>query len=327
MKKKVVEFLKNKKLAAGVTAMALALVVGSVAVVQQNNEAPEFPSYTDPVMEVSIEEEETPLAAQPQVTTKTSKKTSTKKVTLKKAATKTYTKTLPTTKKTTKATSSTSSATVVTQTTVATAVKEKYTKKSKTKVVNTTVTTTVTTTTTAKANVSNGSKTNTTAVSTSQTTAQKKYTADIEQLAPRADVRVLAAYKKLGFTVEVDPSVSYAGHFDAKTRTIVLQRADDTIYHELGHFVAFIAGNADKSSAFNAIYNQEKANFTGVNKAYATQNSSEYFAESMKDYTVNAAALKASRPQTFAAIESSVAKFTDENINKVLTIYGPLWNK
>lgn len=38
-----------------------AVVVGGTAIVQQGNEAPEFPSYTDPVMEVSIEEEETPL--------------------------------------------------------------------------------------------------------------------------------------------------------------------------------------------------------------------------------------------------------------------------
>ena len=114
MKKRIVELLKKKKIAAGLTAVVLAVAVGGVAVVQQN-QIPELPSYTDPVMETIIDEEETPLVAQPKVNTQTSNSTSTKKVKMKKAATKTYTKTLPATSVTSKKTSQSSNATVLTQ--------------------------------------------------------------------------------------------------------------------------------------------------------------------------------------------------------------------
>ena len=55
MKKRIVELLKKKKIAAGLTAVVLAVAVGGVAVMQQN-QIPELPSYTDPVMETTIAE-------------------------------------------------------------------------------------------------------------------------------------------------------------------------------------------------------------------------------------------------------------------------------
>lgn len=316
MKKRIADLFKNRKIAAGVTAIVLAVAVGSTAVVQQRSQVPDLPSYTDPVMETTIEEEETPLASQPKVNTKTSKKTSTKKVTMKKASAKTYTKSLPQTSTTSKKTANQGNATVVTQTTAVKAVTEKYTKKSKVKVVTTTTTTTVTTTTTAKVSTASASANSSTPVN---------YTAEITQIAPNADSRVLTAYRTLGFTVDVNSSVAYAGYFDARTRKITLKKADDTIYHELGHFIAFIAGNVDKSSEFTAIYNQEKALFTGYNKAYATQNSSEYFAESVRDYTVNPTALKSARPKTYEAVKDAIEKFTDDRITRVQKVYGAIW--
>ena len=48
---------------------------------------------------------------------------------------------------------------------------------------------------------------------------------------------------------------------------------NETIYHELGHFLAFVAGNVDRTSDFAAVYNSEKSKFTGINRSYATQNS------------------------------------------------------
>lgn len=316
MKKRIVELLKKRKVAAGITAVVLAVAVGGTAVVQQN-QIPELPSYTDPVMETTIEEEETPLASQPKVNTKTSKSTSTKKVTMKKAATKTYTKALPATSTTSKKTAETSNATVVTQTTVVKNVTEKYTKKSKVKVVTTNATTTVTTTTTAKTNT-------TTAVSTS-TSSSVKGTIDVGQYASKADSRVLTAYRTLGFTAVVDPSVSYSGYYDTRNRKITLRKLDDTIYHELGHFVAFISGNTDQTAAFKAIFAQEKALYTAYNKSYVTQNSSEYFAESFKEYTLNPAALKSARPKTYAAVQEAVSKFTDDRIAKVQKTYSVVW--
>ena len=321
MKKKITELLKKRRVAAGLTAIVLAVAVGSVAVVQQKSQIPELPVYTDPEMETNIEEEETPLADKPVVKTTTSKKTTTKKVKMKKAAAKTYTKELPATSTTSKKTAQTSSASVVTKTTVVKKIEEKYTKKSKVKVVTTVATTTVTTTTTAKAGASTAVNSATTVNNNSGVTG----TVEVGQLAPKEDSRVLTAYRTLGFKVNVDPSVSYSGYFNARNRQITLKKANETIYHELGHFIAFIAGNVDTTSEFKAIYNQEKSLYTAYNKAYVTQNSSEYFAESAKEYVLNPGALKAARPKTYEAVRSAVESITDERIAKIQKYYGAIW--
>lgn len=321
MKKKITELLKKRRVAAGLTAIVLAVAVGSVAVVQQKSQIPELPVYTDPEMETNIEEEETPLADKPVVKTTTSKKTTTKKVKMKKAAAKTYTKELPATSTTSKKTAQTSSASVVTKTTVVKKIEEKYTKKSKVKVVTTVATTTVTTTTTAKAGASTGVNSATTVNNNSGVTG----TVEVGQLAPKEDSRVLTAYRTLGFKVNVDSSVSYSGYFNARNRQITLKKANETIYHELGHFIAFIAGNVDTTSEFKTIYNQEKSLYTAYNKAYVTQNSSEYFAESAKEYVLNPGALKAARPKTYEAVRSAVESITDERIAKIQKYYGAIW--
>ena len=321
MKKRITELLKKRRVAAGLTAIVLAVAVGSVAVVQQKSQIPELPVYTDPEMETNIEEEETPLADKPVVKTTTSKKTTTKKVKMKKAAAKTYTKELPATSTTSQKTAQTSSASVVTKTTVVKKIEEKYTKKSKVKVVTTVATTTVTTTTTAKAGASTGVNSATTVNNNSGVTG----TVEVGQLAPKEDSRVLTAYRTLGFKVNVDPSVSYSGYFNARNRQITLKKANETIYHELGHFIAFIAGNVDTTSEFKTIYNQEKSLYTAYNKAYVTQNSSEYFAESAKEYVLNPGALKAARPKTYEAVRSAVESITDERIAKIQKYYGAIW--
>lgn len=317
MKKKIADLLKNKKIAGGCAAVALAVIIGGTSLMQQATTVPELPTYQDPVMEVSVEEEETPLASKPTVKTKTSKKTTKKNVKLSKAATKTYSKKLPTKKKTTSKTSTSKTQKVVTKTTVTTAQTEKYTKKSKTKVVTTTTTTTVTTTTTKLATTSTSK--------TSNTTAKGKYEVSISKIAPKADARVLSAYQTLGFKVYVDSTVSYSGYFDAKTRSITLKAEDDTIYHELGHFLAFIAGNVDKASDFAAVYSKEKNSYSGVNKTYVTQNASEYFAESYRDYVLNAGVLKTSRPNTYASLTSALNKVTTAQITKLQKLYAAIW--
>ena len=101
--------------------------------------------------------------------------------------------------------------------------------------------------------------------------------------------------------------------------------SDNTVYHELGHFLAFVVGNADQTAAFKKIYNAEKSKVTAFNKAYVTQNASEYFAESFKDYTLNNSKLKSTRPKTYAAIKSALSKLTSAQIAKIQKIYGPLW--
>ena len=316
----------KKKIAAGCIAAAALITAGSFAMVWQDSQVPELPSYTDPVVEQTIEDDDTPLASQPKVTTKTTKssKTTKKNIKLKAAATKTYTKKLPTTKKTTnKTTKKNQTTTIKTTTTVQTDTSRKYTKKSKNVVQTQKVTTTVQTTTTVVAAAS----TTVNATTAGSTTAKKeKYTvSNVASIAPQMDSRVLNAFTKMGFTVIVDPSVSYAGYFDGRSRTITLKVEDDTIYHELGHYLAFIAGNVDKNAAFASVYNSEKSKFTGVRKAYATQNASEYFAESVLEYTENPSVLKAQRPQTYEAITNALSKVTDAQVNKIMNVYKVIW--
>lgn len=338
MKRKMKEFLMRKKVAAGCIAAAAVIAAGSFSMVMQSSDIPELSSYTDPVIETTLTGDDTPLASKPKVTTKTTSKTKTtrKKVKLKKASKKSYTKKLPNKKKTTTKTKKSGKTTVKTQTTVQTTTSEKYTKKSKQKVVTQKVVTTVKTTTTVAAtsqstqNVSVSSGTSAQSVGTSSASGSSKSTAkytvsNLASVAPKMDSRVLNAYTRMGFTVIVDPTYAYAGHFDARSRSITVQEADETIYHELGHFLAFIAGNVDQSSSFVSIYNSEKSKFTGYNKAYATQNASEYFAESVKDYMLNGAALSSQRPNTYKAIQSALNTVTTARADAILKAYASIW--
>lgn len=341
------EWIRKKKIAAGCAALAGVLVVGSVIAFQYNaSQVPELPTFTDPIMETTIQEEETPLASKPTVTTDTKKSTKTtrKKVKTKKAAKKTYQKKRPKkTKTSTQTIRKDENTTVEITTTVDTYVTEKFKKKSKKKTVITKVVTTVKTTTTVRKPVSNvsanasgdsgftsgstsASTSGSSTASSSGTNASKeKYVVDINSIAPLMDSRVRNAFKTLGFTIEVDPSVSYAGHFDARTRKITLKYEDNTVYHELGHFLAFIAGNVDTKADFKSVYNAEKSLFDGVNKTYVTNNSSEYFAESVRDYTVRGSELKTKRPKTHTAINNALNKITDSHVANVQKAYAPVW--
>ena len=280
-KKSIKEFFRQKKVAAGCVAAAVIIAAGSFGINWQSQDAVVFPSYTDPVIETSLTGDDTPLASKPKVTTKkkTSTKTTKKKVKLKKASKKSYTKKLPTKQKTS----------------------------TKTKKEN--KTTTVAAGAQAFANTSAASTSNTSTADSASYTVS-----NIASVAPRMDSRVLNAFTKLGFTVKVDSSVSYSGHFDARTRTITMKQMDDTIYHELGHFLAFMAGNMDTGSKFASVYSREKGMVTGYNKAYVTQNASEYFAESVKDYMLNPGSLEAQRPNTYKAIEKALSMVTEQQI-------------
>ena len=338
--KKITEWLANKKVVSSCAAIALAAVIGGVSLFSGAGETPEFPSYTDPIMETSIIEDETPLASQPKTTVKTtsSTKTTRKTVKLKKASKKSYTKKLKTKTKVTNKTNKAGNTTVDTKTTVVTKATAKYTKKSKKKVVTSKITTTVQTTTTQQVSIANETAVSTTSSGTSvaQATAaasssqnQSKYEANVANVASVAgkmDNRVIAAYQQLGFKIVVDPSVNYSGYFDARSRSITMKQIDDSVYHELGHFLAFIAGNVDKTASFQSIFAAEKANVTAFNKAYVTQNASEYFAESVKDYILNNASLKSTRPQTYAAVQNALNQITDAQIAKIQKIYGAFWN-
>ena len=318
--------------------LVVAVAVGSNLL---TSEPPEFPCSQDPDQVVSIADEQVPMA-NTNLGSKTTTKTSTKKVKMKTASKKSFSKKLPTTKKTTTktVTKTSSKEKVVTKTTtvVKTTTQETYKKKSKIKTVKTSVATTVSTTETKSPVASNTSansskneqnaEAKTTSASSSSnsessSSADGKYA--VAKIAPKTDGRVQDAFNKLGFEIQVKSSISYAGKYDTKSQSVTLKRADDTVYHELGHFLAFIAGNMDTSDAFKAVYNSEKGKYTGNNKAYVTQNSSEYFAESFRDYTLNPSALKKARPKTYDKIEEALQLINDDRIAKYKAVYAPYW--
>ena len=292
-------------------ALLLAAVLGvssfNAYQMQSSMEVPELTSYidgSDGEDVVSLRDDEVPLASNSKTTTKTSTKTSKKIVKLSKASTSTYSKKLATSTKVTNKTASTAKTTTKTKTTVVTSGTEAYVKNSKNKTVTTTVKTTVQTTVTTKSTVA---------------------TVSVSSIAPKADARVRNAYNTLGFKVAINSGVSYSGYFSARDRSITLRAKDNTIYHELGHFLGFIAGNVDVSKNFVTIYNKEKSKYTGSNKAYVIQNSSEYFAESFKDYCLSPAALKKARPQTYAFIQASLNKVTTKKVSMINSAYSSVW--
>ena len=63
------------------------------------------------------------------------------------------------------------------------------------------------------------------------------------------------------------------------------------------------------------------------NKAYVLQNSSEYFAESFKNYTLDPNTLRAERPLTYSAIESALNNVTDAQVAKIKAVYRAVWGE
>lgn len=160
-------------------------------------------------------------------------------------------------------------------------------------------------------------------------TVKKSSKSLVRKAAPMANECVLKAFEDLDFKLIYDGSVSYAGYFSALNQSITLQGVDDTVYHELGHFLAWIAGNVDKRSEFATIYKSEKAKYTGVRKAYVTQNASEYFAESYRDYILSGSNLKKSRPKTYAYVRNAVQTIQNspDRITKIKNVYKVIWKK
>lgn len=147
----------------------------------------------------------------------------------------------------------------------------------------------------------------------------------IRSSAPKASENVLKAFETLGFKVVIDPNAKYTGCFSAQDRSITLRANDTNVYHELGHFVAFVAGNVDTGSSFKAIYDEEKSLYDGRNSGYVLSSPSEYFAESYREYVLGLNSLKTNRPKTYTAIENAVNRITDAQVDRILKLYGSIW--
>ena len=329
--------MKRNKLVrfGGIALAAAVLVTGTWYTGQETDDLsiPQIVEYVDTEDgSIVIPEEEVPLATKPTVKVKKTTRRKVKKSKLKKKAKKTA-KSTKRSKKSKTVKKENSKKKVATDTTVLTTVVTATKKNSKVKTVTTTVETTVKTTTTnkpkgssseaaASANTATANTTASAAQSTSSDEMQTVSNVTVRSMAPRADANVLNAFENLEFKIEINPTSSYSGYFSVKAHNIILKKSSgDTIYHELGHFVGWLAGNVDTSSEFVAIYNKEKSALQSANYQYLTKSSAEYFAESYKDYVLSPQNLQSSRPQTYEFIKNAVSRITDARVTNIKSAY------
>jgi hypothetical protein len=247
--------------------------------------------------------------------TTTGTKTSTQTSTMSKKAAKTYSSSKTTcTSRRTYLASQTSKKKVIKSVTVMKTVTTKYTKGSKTKkVITKIVTTTKTMTYTAK-----------TVKTTVYETGDQP---DIDKIAPLADQILRDAFHQVGMKILINTGASSAGQTSMKNKTITLKKADDVVYHELGHFLSCMAGSYSSGSKFTSIYEEEKMKYTKSYSSYIRSSAAEYFAESYKDYILDRANLKATRPKTYAAIVEALSNLTPEMIAKQTALLNRFqWN-
>ena len=329
--------MKRNKLVrfGGIALAAAVLVTGTWYTGQETDDLsiPQIVEYVDTEDgSIVIPEEEVPLATKPIVKVKKTTRRKVKKSRLKKKAKKTA-KSTKRSKKSKTVKKENSKKKVATSTTVLTTVVSATKKNSKVKTVTTTVETTVKTTTTNKpkrssseAAASANTVTANTAASAAQSTSSDEMqivsNVTVRSMAPRADANVLNAFENLEFKIEINPTSSYSGYFSVKAHNIILKKSSgDTIYHELGHFVGWLAGNVDTSSEFVAIYNKEKSALQSANYQYLTKSSAEYFAESYKDYVLSPQNLQSSRPQTYEFVKNAVSRITDARVTNIKSAY------
>ena len=265
--------------------------------------------------EIVAGEEEVPLASAPKVSVKKSTKTTTKKKTSKKKSTK-----------------KTATVQTVTETTVQTTEKTSTKKKSKVQTIRTTVVTTVKTTTQTFGTTTTTTTNNAASVGASTAVSSSGFAiSKFSDIKGHVDSKVYDAFVNLGFEFKINSALATTGVFSTKNHNIQLKRGQSSyLLHELGHFVSALKGRNDKkidqSSEFKKIYNTEKNAYVGNNKAYVTQDTAEYFAESFRDYTENPSALKSQRPETYSYISQMVSSLSSSDVKAFRNAYGWYWS-
>ena len=265
--------------------------------------------------EIVAGEEEVPLASAPKVSVKKSTKTTTKKKTYKKKSTK-----------------KTATVQTVTETTVQTTEKTSTKKKSKVQTIRTTVVTTVKTTTQTFGTTTTTTTNNAASVGASTAVSSSGFAiSKFSDIKGHVDSKVYDAFVNLGFEFKINSALATTGVFSTKNHNIQLKRGQSSyLLHELGHFVSALKGRngkkIDQSSEFTRIYNEEKSAYVGNNKAYVTQDTAEYFAESFRDYTENPSALKSQRPETYSYISQMVSSLSSSDVKAFRNAYGWYWS-
>jgi len=142
------------------------------------------------------------------------------------------------------------------------------------------------------------------------------YNTSLNSVAPKIDRRLMNAFNAAGLKVTVtDDNFGGEGVFSRKDGGLVLRSEhtnDGTAYHELGHFLADIAGVT--RSDMKDVYDKEREKFFGTFYMYANSSASEFFGESMKLFTENNDRMKKEMPQTYALIEKALNSINEEKI-------------
>lgn len=252
------------------------------------------------------------LKMKPHVSIKKTKKVTTKKKRMKKVSHKSSTKIKEKTKKS-KVKKKDGS---VVETIVTTTIKTIKKKKKRTKTIQTITVTTVKTTTYSVIKEETFYAKN-----TSNSTI-----VSFRDIKGKVDSKVYQSFNDLGFSFKIDPNLGSTGVFSVRDHWIKIKTGNPSyLYHELGHFVAALKNKADKTAEFQQIYDSERGKYTGNNKSYVTKDCSEYFAESFRDYTENAAKLKKERPDTFQYINKMVSSISNSDIIRFKNVYGWYW--
>ena len=136
--------------------------------------------------------------------------------------------------------------------------------------------------------------------------------ANISQLKGIVDDKVISEFNRVGMIIETNPNSSLLkgadGVFSPSQKKIVIKNnVNRVLVHEVGHFVAYVNNRADSTAEFRAIYNAEKNNFAGDNRAYAVSNNKEFFAEVFKEYSMNRASLKSHCPRAYEYVKNVLA--------------------
>lgn len=151
--------------------------------------------------------------------------------------------------------------------------------------------------------------------------------AEFRSLGYRFPANVLNAFVNLDFKVTINSNVGYSSYFDARAQRITLRSIDltDLFHVEMGRFIAFCAGNIDKSTAFASTYENEKENYPGAYPSIAQSSAANFFAYSVLEYVFNKDRLRTVCPNTYSTIETAISKITDAQVNYMKNLYGAVW--
>ncbi|MBR2765414.1 MAG: hypothetical protein IKE03_05480 [Blautia sp.] len=147
--------------------------------------------------------------------------------------------------------------------------------------------------------------------------------AQLRRIAGRLPVKILNAFKKYNFKVIVSPGMSESGKFDEMGGIIRIRDLHSPeIYHEMGLFLAFASLYPVSSDDYEAIIREETDNYWWSRPDLIRKNSSEYFAESLKEYAFHPAAFEKVCPKSVQAVKQAIKDLSSEDSEIMMALYG-----